>query len=472
MQRRHTLDGHPQVHVGGFSLLELMVALALGLLLSVGILSLFQGTSHTNKVQNGLARLQENGRFAVTRMQNDLRMAGGQYCSNMSGAAAMGTVVPVLPGRAPQVFAPMLLMPDPQPGDGGAGLAELNSIVDGYANVAAATANYALSPRFFVQGYACSVDEAACAASLPTDIPGAGLAAGARLPSSDVLTVRYQTGSGWALYQPLPGEPAGLNCMHAGGTPIGKGDSLVDGDTLQLRVQTGDDDIATLEPGMALISDCVSSSIVPIQSVAGDVLTIGQAPGTGSGILPGAFGMVCAPAGTRDARLFDFSNDFLTVTYYIGLREDENPDARANSGAGRLIPVLIRRENGVDQELVRGVDEMRLRYGIQDSGGATRFLTADEVDTGAAGTIACPAPPEGMTLEPGCLWRTVRVIEARLLVNTVDEVFGLDASGREYTFDGTDFTTTDASLLPSGLAAGSMPRREFIAYASNRNYNF
>lgn len=472
MPRRHALIGRSQPDVGGFSLLELMVALALGLLLSVGILSLFQGTSRTNKVQNGLARLQENGRFAVTRMQNDLRMVGGQYCSNMSGAAALGTVIPVLPGRAPAVFAPSLLMPDPQPGDGGAGLANLNSVVDGYASEAAATAGYALSPRFFVQGYACSEDEAACAASLPTDIPAAGLSDGARLPNSDVLTVRYQTGSGWALYQPQTGELPGLNCMHAGGVPIGKGDNLVDGDTLQLRVQPGDDDVSTLEPGMALVSDCVSSSIIPIQSVAGDVLTIGQAPGTGSGILPGAFGMLCAPAGTRDARLFDFSNDFLSVTYYIGLRVDENPDARANSAAGRLIPVLIRRENGVDQELVRGVDEMIFRYGIQDSTGATRFLTADEVDSRAAGTITCPAPPEGMTLEPGCLWRTVRVIEARLLVNTVDEVFNLDPISREYVFDGATVTTTDTSLLPSGLAAGSMPRREFIAYTSNRNYNF
>jgi len=62
---------------------------------------------------------------------------------------------------------------------------------------------------------------------------------------------------GGAGYRPWGGGPVGLNGMHAGGTPIGKGDNLVDGDTLQLRVQAGDDDIATLEPGMALISDGV-----------------------------------------------------------------------------------------------------------------------------------------------------------------------------------------------------------------------
>ncbi|HEX7769131.1 MAG TPA: PilW family protein [Dokdonella sp.] len=472
MRRRRIPAGPLQLRAGGFSLLELMVALALGLLLSVGILSLFQGTSRTNKAQNGLARLQENGRFAITRMQNDLRMAGGQYCSNMAGGNSMGTVVPVLPGRAPRVFAPTLQVRDPQPGEGGAGLARLNSVVNGYASEDPASSNYPLSPRFFLQGYACSVDEADCAAKLPTDLPAAGLAAGARLPGSDVMTVRYQTGTGWPLYQPLPAEAPGVNCMRGGSTPIGKGDALADGDTLQVRVQTGDDDIATLTPGMMLISDCVDSAIIPVAAVSGSVLTIGTAPGTSSGILPGAFGSMCVPAGTRDARLFDFSNDFLTVTYYIGLRADENPDARPNSPAGRLIPVLIRRENGVDQEIVRGVDELRFRYGIQDATGATRFLTADEVDSNAGGTVSCPPPPASMTLEPGCLWRTVRVIEARLLVNTVDEVFGLEPSGREYRFDNEDFTTTDTSPLPSGLLAGSMPRREFIAYASNRNYNF
>ena len=48
----------------------------------------------------------------------------------------------------------------------------------------------------------------------------------------------------------------------------------------------------------------------------------------------------------------------------------------------------------------------------------------------------------------------------------------LDTISRKYNFLGIEYATTDATLLPSGLKAGSMLRREFIAYVSNRNYNF
>jgi type IV pilus assembly protein PilW len=134
-----------------------------------------------------------------------------------------------------------------------------------------------------------------------------------------------------------------------------------------------------------------------------------------------------------------------------------------------VIPVLIRRENGFDQELVQGVDQLAFRYGVQDSTGKTNFLTADQVEAGA---VACSDPPDGVVNEPGCLWRSVRTIEAHLLVNTVSEIMNLDEVSRQYHFLDTPHATTDATALPSALRAGSMLRREFIAHISNRNFNF
>ena len=152
-----------------------------------------------------------------------------------------------------------------------------------------------------------------------------------------------------------------------------------------------------------------------------------------------------------------------------------------NTGAGiRLIPALVRQENGVAQELVQGVDLMVFRYGVQDATGATRYLTADLVDSRDGGTIACTTKPDGVAPspaapnvpEPGCLWRSVRSVEAHLLVNTVNEVHGLDTVSRSYRFvDPAWIDTTSDSLLPSGLMAGSMLRREFIAQTSVRNNN-
>lgn len=60
----------------GFSLVELMIALTLGLLLSAGIMSVYL-SSKTNFAQDEeVARLQENGRFAINFLSNNISMAG------------------------------------------------------------------------------------------------------------------------------------------------------------------------------------------------------------------------------------------------------------------------------------------------------------------------------------------------------------------------------------------------------------
>lgn len=437
----------PPARSSGFSLLEIMIALALGLLLSIGIVTLFGGTSHTNKVQEGLARLQENGRFAITRLEQDLRVLGAQYCSNTQGASVAGAAVPMMPARAPMVYAPSLKLPD----------SAIDSIdVGGNPVDTPAAAAYALSPRWFLQGHSC--DAASCNPALPDGVlPEMGLEEGMRVPASDVLTVRYQRGTGW------PVTPGSCSANPGG--------SLVDGDTFTLTPQTGDDPVGDMVPGLALISDCVSPAIIPIGAVAGNVLTIGTAPGTFSGVLGNAPGVICGGSPTRDVRLFNFSGDFVTLSYYLAFRGDDNPDARRNSAASkRLVPVLIRRENGVEQELVRGVDQMVFRYLIQDVDGNSRFMTATEVEANS-GDGVCSPPPDGLNYEPGCLWRTVRTIEPHLLVNTVDEIFGLDTVSRTYHFGGEDHAPGDAEPLPSGLNAGAQMRREFIAYISSRNRN-
>ena len=421
----------------GFSLIEIMIALTLGLLLSIGIMSLFSNTSRSNKLQDALARLQENGRFAVTQLDRDLRMLSAQYCSNTAGGSPPGTVAPVVPARAPMVYASALNLPD----------STINSI-DGSGNPSAATATaaYALSPRWFVQGYSCTAST--CTPALPTgtgQIPAMGLAVGRRVPASDVLTIRYQRGSGW---------PVARNaCAVAAGADI------TAGTTITVSPQSGEDAVNGLSPGLAVISDCINPAVIPISSRSGNQLTVGS-------ILPGAPGALCAGNPLRDVRLFNFSDDFVTVSYYLVFRGDDNPDARPNGGPGqRLVPVLVRRENGVEQELVRGVDQLAFRYGVQDSGGNTQFMTAAQVQLAAG----CTAPPPGLPIEPGCMWRSVRTVEPHLLLNTVDEVFGLDNASRTFRFDGSTYTLADTATLPSGIRAGSQLRREFIAYVSVRD---
>jgi len=67
---------YPQRAHSGFSLVELMVAITLGLLLTAGMVQLFQGTKVTFNTNDALARVQENGRFAIELLKRELRMAG------------------------------------------------------------------------------------------------------------------------------------------------------------------------------------------------------------------------------------------------------------------------------------------------------------------------------------------------------------------------------------------------------------
>ena len=68
----------------GVSLVELMVAMLLGLLLTAGVLQVFSGNSQAYRFNEALSRIQENGRFALDELTREIRMAGYLGCSNQT----------------------------------------------------------------------------------------------------------------------------------------------------------------------------------------------------------------------------------------------------------------------------------------------------------------------------------------------------------------------------------------------------
>ena len=64
----------------GFSLLEMLLAMALGLIVVTGIVQLFIGNSQSANIINGQARLQENARFAFEFISSAARRAGYFGC--------------------------------------------------------------------------------------------------------------------------------------------------------------------------------------------------------------------------------------------------------------------------------------------------------------------------------------------------------------------------------------------------------
>jgi type IV pilus assembly protein PilW len=188
-------------------------------------------------------------------------------------------------------------------------------------------------------------------------------------------------------------------------------------------------------------------------------------------------------------KLFNFSRDFITVTYWLRLDPDPNVP-------GRVIPALIRTQadntglpganaTHTDSELVQGVERLNFLYQFQKNDGSIEYLTADNV--AAQSTAAnCPLPPAQYSdVIPGtyetdtsgvniCLWRALMSIEAHLLVDSINNLFSLSAPEMAYQYYGSGMVSPPGPTVAmpvTGIPAGSMIRREFIATASIRNYN-
>jgi type IV pilus assembly protein PilW len=74
----------------GLTLVEIMVALAISTLLIMGIIQILINNKQTYRMQEGMSRLQENARFAMEFMTQDIRQAGYRGCiRSLSGVQNM-----------------------------------------------------------------------------------------------------------------------------------------------------------------------------------------------------------------------------------------------------------------------------------------------------------------------------------------------------------------------------------------------
>lgn len=435
----------------GFSLIELMVAMFLGLLVSAGIITLFSSTSKANRIQTQLARMQEQGRFVVNRVVSDLQMSSAQYCSNSGG----------LPTNAGTSVAPIYLQDQPNtplvyvdaqkiPGTN-------------YSNPGAPTEPYPLPADFYMRGYECT--DSTCTPSVPSNIPGMGTAAGNRIKGTDVLMLRALRGLGWSL-------DAGYSTQAPAATSTSGAIELTS-ITLAPSASTEPPASHFVKGDLAMLAECSRSQVFAVTK-AGNVLTPDPSknfntPGIQQPTLAGR-------ASTQDPRLYDFSRDFVTTNYYLELKADDNPDAPA----GKLVGVLMRQINNEPaEELVRGVERFDLRYGVVNRNGATSYLTADQVDSRAGGALTCPVGAKGLPDSwldssqqlPGCLWRAVKTIEVNMLLDSAD-LSNVSDEELHYVYppDGSSVQSPPAN--PTNGLSRNMMRRSFTALIAVRNNNF
>ena len=244
----------------GLTIVEILVALLVSLILIAGVIQIFVGTRQTYRFQDALARVQENGRFAVETISRDVRLAGFVGCT---------TLISVTPNPVPPLA------------------------VD-------------YTRDTYISG-----------------IPPAGLG---QAPGTDVVTLRML-------------EP---------GTMRLSADMLNPGDVLTVPIN-----LQGLAPGDVVgVADCNNVDLFTVNAVAGG----GPVTITPNDVLRVAY--VIGAELTR----------YREVTYYV---------APGASGA----PALWRRDDGVDAELIDGVEDLWMRYGedLDNDGAPDAYVAAAAV---------------------------------------------------------------------------------------------
>jgi len=439
----------------GVTLIELMVAMVLGLLVAGGIVTVFSSTSSSNKAQTQLARLQEEGRFAITRLGSDLRMANGLYCNNSGGAAhasSAGTLLDQV--SSPRVFATDLI------GAAGAVSGALGDVTTPWGSgsyPAKPTDPYDIPSFLYMRGYDCTLTT--CTPD-PTSagLPAMGITNGTRVKGADVLTVRYvNPDGGWSI-----GQAGGSSLVT---TNVGGAQTLTGIAIVPLAGEPPATDFATGD--LAMLADCSNAQIFALGGVGSGILVLAGGAN---------FASTTPVVPIQAPRLFDVNRDFRTVTYYLKVVSVNNDGKAPFTGA------LMRRVNGgttgrggSEDELVRGIERLDFRYGVEDAGGDTSFLSAAQIDSA---TNCPPQEPEAQALTTtGCLWRAVRSIEVSILMDGQVPLYTLSGSDLlyAYTADGNPGLLAPSAHAYKPSSDQGFPdqllRRQFTALVAVRNFN-
>jgi type IV pilus assembly protein PilW len=402
-----------------------------------------------------MAALQEEGRFAIHSLRADLGNANGTYCSN-SGGNAMDTAATGGSGlyldslRSPTVYAKTAI-----------------AFADNTVALPAPTQAYSLPSSVFMRGYECTTT--ICNPSettLAPGVPAMGTAVGSRVKGADVLTIRYlKPDAGWAV---VPTGNPGTTLDATNGTVI----------QINLVKRASEPAVNTFTGTLAMLADCSNAQVFAVSGAGSGTLT----PTGANYAQPLDISKGAAP------RVFDFTNDFQTVTYYLKV-----VCADGSSPCAHTTGALVRRVNGSETvtgagELVRGVERLDFRYGIIDANGNTQFLTADQVDTRNGGAIPCPpGNPANLMLDPdgssppqekGCLWRAVQTIEVHILMDGQTPLYTLTPNEMAYIYtpdsaNATPLPPASHAIQPNADQGFPNPllRREFTTLVALRNFN-
>ncbi|MCP4331999.1 MAG: hypothetical protein GY785_05045 [Gammaproteobacteria bacterium] len=320
-------------HQRGISMVEILISLVISLFLLGGIVQVYIANKATYKFTDSISRIQENGRFSMETVVQDLRMAGFWGCAVFDPTDTAALVNNLDPGSA--AYDPML---------------------------------HDFTGQSAIQG---------------TENDG--------LNGSDSLTLR---GS----------KPNQVNVRPPYNTTTSSDLNV----TETTSIEAGD---------IVMISNCRGADIFQVTSTTAAVadqngithVTGSEAPGNyNPDICKGGGNLHClSQTYGSDSAMFELQ----TVIYTI---------AAGASGE----PAMWRSENGTNVELIEGVEEMQILYGVDDDGDdfANQYLTG-------------PAVAD---------MNDVITIRVMLLVRS-EEAF-VSEEPQTYTFNGNTVTPNDRRL--------------------------
>lgn len=288
----------------GFTMIEILVALALGLLISAGIVQIYAGTKASYRLQDGLSRMQENARFALNQIAKDLRMTNFVGCAQKNSG----------PGSYKNSLKPI--------------------------NDADATNDFLWDFKKGLKGF-----EAMSAVDAQVRDSDSGVVSG-----SDVISMKVIRGIGATLTANLASDS---ETTLTANIPT----------SAQLKAAAG-----ALDGDSVILTDCVTTSvfqIIGVDAVNGfidvDTTQSSSQPGNVT-FLDGSTRKVKIGQFKTGAKLYPVD----TVTYYLKQSVSGNGAAlirRVNdgeSGTGNRIA-------GSTDEIVDGVENMQITYGLDDT---------------------------------------------------------------------------------------------------------
>jgi type IV pilus assembly protein PilW len=418
----------------GFSLIEIMIALALASFLILGIVQVFVASKAAYMASDGLSRVQESARFATDYLQHDIRMAGHMGCVSDSARFFDPTSRSMVFNHLLTVGLPMTEAP------------------------------YAYRSDFAIEGYEATGTAPSDTLDLTATTPVVATGGGSWTPNIPAIAPDSTTMIATGLAQ-----------LFAPGT----GQALVGSDIVVLRffgtasLPVASIDVAgstitynaTAAPTAAFLRDFLTNGGGDVYGVsdctrASLIRITGNPVGT---TLPTAFngaGIQNVTGWSNGNEVYtvgSFIHRFETLVYYVGVGASGQPSLF------RLRPraYTVNLGNAFREELVEGVENIQLIY-AWDNIAAPNLPDGQMNAEGTADTV--------WTL-PGATnadrWRAVGAVRIGLLVRSPERSA---AKGRQASVAATNQFTVNGVLV--NAANDERVRQVYLTTATLRNRLF